>query len=229
MGLFSKKKSVIATIDRIWNQPPPGAPWYYWVYVLFESHGNRIKIHLKKRQAKHFVEKYSEGDTGYLEYVGDRMISWQIASAETPIHKDTGIGVFLSYPHEWAEDADYIAQVFQTHGLKVWLDVERLRVGDKLSKEIMHTIKSIDFFVPLLSSEYFASPWCIKEFELAVNEGVSILPVKVSSGPLKFPPHLQQLYDVKLGEPVYLDIRGKDPSTKLKELANQMIDKSSSL
>ncbi|MFQ5751263.1 MAG: toll/interleukin-1 receptor domain-containing protein [bacterium] len=98
-----------------------------------------------------------------------------------------------------------------------------------MSKEIMHTIKSIDFFVPLLSSEYFASPWCIKEFELAVNEGVSILPVKVSSGPLKFPPHLQQLYDVKLGEPVYLDIRGKDPSTKLKELANQMIDKSSSL
>lgn len=224
MPLFRKKKQVVATIVRIWDQPPPGAPWYYWVYVLFESRGQRIKIHLKKKQAKRFVEEYSEGDTGYLEYAGDRMISWRLASADEPLRQATGIGVFLSYSHQWAEDAVYIAQVFRTHGLEVWLDTDQLRVGDKLSKEIVRAIKSSDYFVPLLSPEYFASPWCIKEFEVAVGEGVSILPIKVSDGRLVFPPHLRQLYDEELGEPVFLDVRGKDPSARLKELAAQMLE-----
>jgi hypothetical protein len=33
MGLLDKRRQVKATIVRIWDQPPPGAPWYYWVYV----------------------------------------------------------------------------------------------------------------------------------------------------------------------------------------------------
>jgi hypothetical protein len=224
MALFKKKKRVTATIQRIWEQPPPGAPWYYWVFVLFESRGDRIQIHLKKKQAKRFVKKYSEGDTGYLEYSGKRMISWQVASEEAPLFQDTGVKVFMSYSHQWAKDAAYIAQVFRAHGLDVWLDVEQLRVGDKLNKEIVNTITSSDYFIPLLSPEYFASPWCIKEFELAVKEDMDVLPIKVSEGPLAFPPHLKQLYDQQLDEPVFLDIRGKDPSARLKELAAQILE-----
>jgi hypothetical protein len=224
MPFFRKKQRIVATITRIWNQPPPGAPWYYWVYVLFESHSERIKIHLKKRQAKTFVEKYSAGDTGYLEYAGDRMISWQIASPEAPLLRETGISVFISYPHQWKDEAAYIAQVLQTHGLEVWLDVDQLRVGDRLNQELVNSIKSSDYFIPLLSPEYFASSWCIKEFEVAASEGVVILPIKVSTTPLVFPPHVKRLYDEKLGEPVFLDIRGRDPSGKLKELAAKMIE-----
>lgn len=224
MPVLRKKKRVVATIVRLWDQPPPGAPWYYWVYVLFESRGQRIKIHLKKRQAQRFVEEYSEGDTGYLEYAGDRMMSWRLASAGEPLRRATGISVFLSYSHQWAEDAAYIAQVFRTHGLEVWLDVDQLRVGDRLNKEIVRAIKSSDYFVPLLSPEYLASPWCIKEFDMAAGEGVSVLPIKVSEGRLAFPPHLKQLYDQQLGEPVFLDIRGQDPSARLRELAAQMLE-----
>jgi len=224
MPLFKRKKQVAATIQRIWDQSPPGAPWYYWVYVMFESRGERIKIHLKKRQAKKFVDKYSEGDTGYLEYAGKRMISWRLASEEAPLYQETGVTVFLSYSHQWKEESTYIAQVFRTYGLDVWLDVEQLRVGDKLNKEIVSQIKEVDYFVPLLSQEYFASPWCIKEFELAVKEGADVLPIKVSPGQLVFPPHLKKMYNQELGEPVFLDMRGKDPSSGLKELAKQMLE-----
>ena len=59
------------------DDPPPGAPWYYWVYVLFDSNGERIKIHLKKGQAKKFVDVSAEGDTGYLDFKGDRMYTWE--------------------------------------------------------------------------------------------------------------------------------------------------------
>ncbi len=80
MSVFSKKRRVPATILRIWYQPPPGAPWYYWVYVLFESRGDRSTIHLKEGQAKKFVKRHSEGDTGYLEFKGDHMLTWAAGS-----------------------------------------------------------------------------------------------------------------------------------------------------
>jgi len=60
MGIFSKKKNTSATIRRIWHSPPPGAPWYYWTYVLFEARGEPIEVKLTKRQAKNFVKMYSE-------------------------------------------------------------------------------------------------------------------------------------------------------------------------
>jgi hypothetical protein len=224
MALFAKKKQATATIVRIWDQPPPGAPWYYWVYVLFESRGERIKIHLKKRQAKSFVDNYREGDTGFLEYQGDRMLSWKLASESQPLMDASHISVFISYAHEWSEDAAYIAQVFRTHGLSVWLDVDRLRVGDKLNRDIVRAIQQSIYFVPLLSPEYFSSAWCLKEFEQAIQAGVDIMPIKVSTGELVFPPHIRRLYSDVLGEPVFLDIRGRDPSTQLKELARQMVE-----
>jgi hypothetical protein len=78
MGVFDKRRQVKATIVRIWEQGPPGAPWYYWIYVLFDTDdGDRVKIHLKKRQAKKFVDVSAEGDTGHLDFKGDRMYSWE--------------------------------------------------------------------------------------------------------------------------------------------------------
>lgn len=82
MGLFSKEKRATATIRRIWHSPPPGAPWYYWTYVLFEARNERIQVKLSKRQAKHFVMKYSEGETGHLVYAGNTLVSWETASEQ---------------------------------------------------------------------------------------------------------------------------------------------------
>jgi hypothetical protein len=47
----------------------------------------------------------------------------------------------------------------------------------------------------------------------------------VSEGDLALPPHVRDLYEGSLGEPVFLDIRTRDPSAKLAELAQQMLDR----
>jgi hypothetical protein len=224
MGIFSKKKHTTATIRRIWHSPPPGAPWYYWTYVLFDSRGEPIEVKLTKRQAKKFVKMYSEGETGHLVYAGKSLESWEKVSPEKPLRTQSDVNVFLSYAHEWSDDAAYISQVFRSHGLNLWIDTGELRTGDKLGKRVRKAIRSANYFVALLSPEYFASPWCIRELEAAADEGTELLPIKVSEGDLTLPPHVRDLYKGRLGEPVFLDIRRRDPSAKLAELAEQMLD-----
>jgi len=225
MGIFSKKKHTSAAIRRIWHSPPPGAPWYYWTYVLFEARGETIEVKLTKRQAKKFVKQFSEGETGHLVYAGKALVSWEKVSPERPLRPRTDVNVFLSYAHEWSDDAAYIAQVFRSHGLNIWIDTGALRTGDKLGKKVQEAIRSADHFVALLCPEYFASPWCIRELEAAADEGTDLLPIKVSEGDLALPPHVRDLYEGRLGEPVFLDIRTRDPSAKLAELAQQMLDR----
>ena len=225
MGIFSKKKNTPATIRRIWHSPPPGAPWYYWTYVLFEARGESIEVKLTKRQAKNFVERYGEGETGHLVYAGKSLVSWEKVSPERPLRPRADVNVFLSYAHEWSDDAAYISQVFRSRGLNVWIDTAALRTGDKLGNGVREAVQSADYFVALLAPEYFASPWCIRELEAAADEGTKLLPIKVSEGDLALPPHVRNLYEGRLQEPVFLDIRKRDPSARLAELAEQMLDK----
>jgi len=225
MGIFSRKKHTTATIRRLWHSPPPGAPWYYWTYVLFEARGEPIEVKLTKRQAKSFVKTYSEGETGHLVYAGKSLVSWEKVSPERPLRPQSDFNVFLSYAHEWSDDAAYISQVFRSRGLNVWIDTGKIRTGDKLGKRVLEAIQIADYFVALLSPEYFASPWCIRELEAAADKGTKVLPIKVSEGDLALPPHIRDLYEGRLGDPVFLDIRRRDPSAKLAELAEQMLDR----
>jgi hypothetical protein len=227
MGIFSRKRSTTATIRRIWHAPPPGAPWYYWTYVLFEAHGEPIEVKLTKRQAKSFVTRHSEGDTGHLTYAGKSLVSWEVASAEKPLRPQADINVFMSYAHEWSQDAEFISQVFRSRGLSVWIDKGALRTGDKLTTSVRKAIEDADYFVALLSPEYFASPWCIRELEAAADAQTELIPIKVSEGDLALPPHVRDLYEGRLGEPVFLDIRKRDPSAKLAQLAEQMLERQS--
>ena len=223
MGILSRKKHTPATIRRIWDNPPPGAPWYYWTFVLFEARGEAIEVKLTKRQAKKFVKRNFEGETGHLVYAGRSLVSWEKASPERPLASKSDVTVFLSYAHEWSDDAEYISQVLRSRGLDIWVDTGELRIGDNLAASVQKAIENADFFVALLSPEYFASPWCIRELEAAAENETKILPIKVSEGDLVLPPHVRDLYKGRLGEPVFLDIRKRDPSTKLAELAEQML------
>lgn len=225
MGILSQKKHKTATIRRIWYSPPPGAPWYYWTYVLFEASGELIEVKLTKRQAKRFVKKNSEGDTGHLVYKGKSLVSWEKISPERPLRERSDVNVFISYAHEWSDDAAYIAQVFGAHGLNVWIDSGELRTGDKLGSRLLRAIETADYFVALISPEYFASSWCVRELEAAADKRKKILPIKVSEGDLMLPPHIRNLYEKELGEPVFLDIRRRNPTAKLAELATQMLDR----
>lgn len=219
-----RKVTVPATIIRVEKPNNITQPELFWTRVIFESRGKRIQIRLTPWQVNDgFADKYHVGDTGVLTYAGDRMYNWKPPTPEAPIVDARHRTVFISYAHEWAEDAEYLAQYFQQAGLNVWFDKTQIRTGDRLTDKIKEAIQRSTFFMPLLSPEYWTSEWCIQEFELAANAGAKIMPVKVSAGELVMPPHIRRLYREQLGEPVFLDMRGRNPVAKLRDLAQQMV------
>lgn len=219
-----RKNTVPATIIRIEKPNNITQPELYWTRVTFESRGKRIQIRLTPWQVNDgFADTYDVGDTGILTYAGDRMYEWTPPTPEAPIVDARHRTVFISYAHEWAEDAEYLAQYFQQAGLSIWFDKTQIRTGDRLTNKIKEAIQQSTFFMPLLSPEYWISEWCIQEFELAANAGLKIMPVKVSAGELIMPPHIRRLYREQLGEPVFLDMRGRNPVAKLRDLAQQMV------
>ena len=226
-NIFKQEKEGYSTISRIWSDPPFGAPSYYWTYVAFDCNikGNveRITIRLGRFQCKKFVKKNFTGDTGYLVAKGDKLISWKPVSKEQPLSPKSDIKVFISYSQKWQQDAEYISQFFNSYGLNVWFDKDRLKVGDRLNKEIVKHIRECTYFVPLLSQDYFNSEWCVKEFELAAkSSSLSILPIKVSEKKLIMPPHFEHIYKDILDEPIALDLRKNDSIANIKRLAESM-------
>jgi hypothetical protein len=150
------------------------------------------------------------------------MYQWKTPTVAEPRVDARHKMVFISYAHEWSDDAAYLAQLFQTEGLSVWYDRAKVRVGDQLTHEIEKAIRDSTYFVPLLSQDYWNSEWCIREFELAAKSNLKILPLKVSAGDLVMPPHIQRLYRDQLGEPIFLDMRGRNQASQLKDLARRM-------
>jgi hypothetical protein len=218
-----KRVTVPATILRIDIPNNISQPILYHTVVSFESRGKRINITLTPEQVNEgFIDKNFAGDTGMLTYSGDRMYKWETPTEQKPRVDARHKMVFISYAHEWAEDAAYLAQLFRQEGLSVWHDRAQLRTGDRLTTKIEEAIRSAAYFVPLLSQDYWNSGWCIREFELAAESKVEIMPIKVSAGDLVMPPHIQRLYRDQLGEPVFLDMRGHNPVAQLKDLARRM-------
>ncbi len=223
IGRRAKKKSVPASILRIDIPNNISQPILYHTKVTFESRSKRINITLMPEQINDgFLDKYVVGDTGVLTYTKDRMYAWVPPTSAKPIVNVQHRTVFISYSHQWSEDAEYIAQYFSKAGLSVWLDKAQLRVGDRLTDRIKNGIRDATFFMPLLSQDYWNSEWCIQEFELAAKLGIKFIPIKVSAGELIMPPHIRDLYRQQLGEPIFLDLRGRNPVAQLRELAKEM-------
>jgi hypothetical protein len=223
-SLVHRSYSSPATIMRIWSDPLPGASSRYYTYVLFDAQGARVQIRLTYFQVERFVRKYSVGDVGHLKYRGSRLINWVPASTEHPIKSpDRGQKVFLSYAHEWHDEAAYVAQFLSSRGVAVWHDEKNLRVGDSLRAEVKNGITCAKYFVPFFSSEYFTSEWCMRELDTALKSNCKLLPVKVSSGELVMPPHFKRVYREKLGEPVFIDMRQREPTKLLNQLVDRII------
>ena len=217
------KVTVPASILRIDIPNNVSQPILYNTVVMFESRGKRIQIKLTPEQINNgFLDKYAVGDTGMLTYTKDRMYDWVLPTPEKPMVNVQHKTVFISYSHQWGEDAEYIAQYFRQSGLNVWLDKAQLRVGDRLTDQIRNAIRNATYFMPLLSQDYWNSEWCIQEFELASELGIKFIPIKVSGGELVMPPHIRDIYRQKLGEPIFLDLRGRNPVGQLRELAREM-------
>ncbi|MCP4140935.1 MAG: hypothetical protein GY755_11725 [Chloroflexi bacterium] len=57
---------------------------------------------------------------------------------------------------------------------------------------------------------------------MAAQFGIKFIPIKVSAEELIMPPHIRDLYRQQLGEPIFLDLRGRHPVGQLRELAQEM-------
>jgi hypothetical protein len=211
-----------ATIMRIWQDPPPGAPAIYWTFVLFDVRGERVKVRLSKQQARQFLDRHSPGDVGRLSHRGETLVGWQAASSEHPV-ADAGLRAFISYERSWSDDATYVARFLESRGIQVWIDTDELRAGSRLSSGVVDAIAGADAFIPILSDSYMTSGWCLREFETALERGVPIRPVKVQEGKLITPPHLRKVMAPILDTTVYVDLRGREPVVQLEDFAASLV------
>jgi hypothetical protein len=102
------------------------------------------------------------------------------------------------------------------------MDERDIEPGDSLDENIIDMIEHADYFIPILSENYFRSAWCREEFELAVNLGVRIIPIRASRGDVYMPPAIRRLYQEQLGDPLHIDLNQVKLRERLAKLAERM-------
>jgi hypothetical protein len=89
--------------------------------------------------------------------------------------------LFLSYAHQNAAFAQRLASDLRSDEVTVWIDDQGIKVGDSLPRELELALEQHDYFVPILSPEYFESAWCKQELRSAlvrnIEKGIALLPV----------------------------------------------------
>jgi len=115
---------------------------------------------------------------------------------------------FISYAHEDAALAQALANALRARGCRIWIDVEKMRVGDDLADRIAEAIDSVDFLLAVVSEESVKSPWCKRElaiaFDAALKTGrVKVLPIRL--GPVALPSILKGLYSPRV-DPASIEV-----------------------
>lgn len=85
--------------------------------------------------------------------------------------------VFLSYSHDDRELVEKIAGLISAADFSCWIDKERLRAAEKFNSSIDIAIDDSNVFVAFLSKTYVNKPYCIHEFDLAIQREKSIVAV----------------------------------------------------
>jgi hypothetical protein len=72
-----------------------------------------------------------------------------------------------------------LAQRLREHGVCVWIDTRALLVGDSVIRRVGDAIHEQPFVIAVISEHSVNSPWCMKEWSLAVALGIQYEQVKV--------------------------------------------------
>lgn len=99
------------------------------------------------------------------------------------------VRVFLSYSHGDQSFAQKLAHDLKNQGVEVWLDSEKIDVGDDLVKKIDEGIKNSAYFILILSENYLQSKWVTKEINimerLEQTDSISkIIPILIDNSAL---------------------------------------------
>jgi hypothetical protein len=91
--------------------------------------------------------------------------------------------VFLSYSSLDAYQIDRIAQSLEAVGLSLWRDREDLRLGERYWQTIGDQIKNAGCLVVLVSTNSLNNDNVKREVEIALKEGVPVIPLLRSIKP----------------------------------------------
>jgi len=159
------------------------------------------------------------------------MAKWQPVGPPSPIRRAAKARKrsagphtsFISYPMIATEDAQWVADVLGRAGIARWMAEHELEASDSLPANISTAIRQADSFVPIVDQGYLDSQWCIRELEIAADAQVQVAPVQFSFGKLTVPPHLRDIYETALGDPLMLDLRRAGAEDRLVALGDKLI------
>jgi hypothetical protein len=87
--------------------------------------------------------------------------------------------IFISYSRHDSEFARELESALNNRGFNVWLDTDRLRLGELWREEIVQAIEECNYFLLLLSPHSIHSVNVVRELSLAESSSRLILPVMV--------------------------------------------------
>ena len=108
---------------------------------------------------------------------------------------------FISYTHQdekWFKKLKrHLARLEKTNSISVWSD-HKINVGEEIDREIKKELASAELFLPIISSGYLASDYCMDtEFEYALErlneKNLKIVPILAEPCDWKSIPELKKL------------------------------------
>lgn len=87
--------------------------------------------------------------------------------------------IFLSHTHSDKPFAHRLANDLSEAGAQVWIDDAEILIGDSLIQKIRSGIDEMDYLAVILSPESVASEWVNKEIDIAMNQEIDGIRVKV--------------------------------------------------
>jgi hypothetical protein len=94
--------------------------------------------------------------------------------------------IFLSHSHADKPFARQLAADLRLAGHFVWIDEAEINIGDSLIEKIRDGLDQVDYVAAILSNASIASPWVIKELDIASNREIKenravVLPLMIQN------------------------------------------------
>lgn len=87
---------------------------------------------------------------------------------------------FLSYATTDKLVAGAVAKALRALGIRTFLAHDDIEVSHEWRTKLLEELRIVDLFVPLLSSNYFSSVWCVQESGIAAaRSDVTIIPLSL--------------------------------------------------
>ena len=91
--------------------------------------------------------------------------------------------LFVSHASSDVEIAKEVASMCEERGIATWLAERDIRVGENYAVQIYNAIVGSSYIVVLMSPESVASPHVRREVNVAIDNGVPVLPMVVTRTP----------------------------------------------